>query len=96
MSNGNAIPMEPIRLVFVLERAENPRLYDDLIRFKKGTKRINRSRTLAQEGLQAQHWPAAFAGQLLGVGSEPAPEATSCAIRQGEVTDKVFDEPLTE
>jgi hypothetical protein len=88
--------MEPIRLVFVLERAENPRLYDDLIRFKKGTKRINRLRTLAQEGLQAQHWPAAFAGQLLGVNSEPVTEPASRAIRPGAVTDKVFDEPLTD
>jgi hypothetical protein len=96
MSDGNSVPIEPIRLVFVLERAENPRLYDDLIRFKKGTKRINRLRTLAQEGLQAQHWPAAIAGQLLGVKSEPPPEATSLAICQGAVTDKVFDEPLTE
>ena len=89
MSNGNSVPIEPIRLVFVLERAENPRLYDDLIRFKKGTKRINRLRTLAHEGLQAQHWPAGFAGHLV-------PEATSRAMRQGAVTDKVFDEPLTE
>ena len=89
MSEDNSIPMEPIRLVFVLERAENPRLFDDLIRFKKGTKRINRLRTLAHEGLQAQHWPAGFAGR-------PVPEATSRAMRQGAVTDKVFDEPLTE
>ena len=89
MSEDNSIPMEPIRLVFVLERAENPRLFDDLIRFKKGTKRINRLRTLAHEGLQAQHWPPGFAGQLV-------PEATSHAMRQGAVTDKVFDEPLTE
>ena len=96
MNDGNSIPMEPIRLVFVLEREENPRLYDDLIRFKKGTKRINRLRTLAQEGLQAQHWPAASAGRLLGVKSEPVPEATSRATLQGAVTDKVFDEPLTD
>jgi len=37
----------PIRLVFELSRADNPRLYDDLIRFNKGAKRVNRLRVLA-------------------------------------------------
>jgi hypothetical protein len=96
MSEGNSKPMEAIRLVFVLERDENPRLYDDLIRFKKGTKRINRLRTLSQEGLQAQHWPTGFAGQLLAVKTEAVSEATSSALDHGAVTDKVFDEPITE
>ena len=38
MTNG-ALPKEPqaIRLVFKLERAEHPRLYDDLIRFCRQT-----------------------------------------------------------
>lgn len=44
----------PIRLVFELTRADHPRLYDDLIRFPKGTKRINRLRVLAYDGLLAQ------------------------------------------
>ena len=30
---------ETIRLLFELDRADDPQLYDDLIRFKKGTKR---------------------------------------------------------
>jgi hypothetical protein len=54
MNDGMSIPLESIRLVFELERADNPRLYDELIRFKKGTKRVNRLRTLAQEGC----WPS--------------------------------------
>ena len=37
----------PIRLVFKLERAEHPRLYDELIRFGKGVKRVSRLRVLA-------------------------------------------------
>jgi hypothetical protein len=45
----------PIRLVFKLERAEHPRLYDELIRFRKGVKRVNRLRLLAYEGLLAQN-----------------------------------------
>jgi len=51
------LPKEPvpIRLVFKLERAEHPRLYDELIRFHKGVKRVNRLRVLAYDGLLAQH-----------------------------------------
>jgi hypothetical protein len=47
---------EPVRLLFEMTREDNPRLYDDLIRFNKGTKRVNRLRFLAQEGLLAQNW----------------------------------------
>lgn len=55
---------EPVRLLFEMTREDNPRLYDDLIRFNKGTKRVNRLRFLAHEGLLAQNWvlvPAAGA-----------------------------------
>ena len=37
---------EPVRLLFEMTRDDNPRLYDDLIRFNKGTKRVNRLRFL--------------------------------------------------
>jgi hypothetical protein len=47
---------EPVRLLFEMAREDNPRLYDDLIRFNKGTKRVNRLRFLAHEGLLAQNW----------------------------------------
>lgn len=47
---------EPVRLLFEMTREDNPRLYDDLIRFNKGTKRVNRLRFLAHEGLLAQNW----------------------------------------
>ena len=47
---------EPVRLLFEMMREDNPRLYDDLIRFNKGTKRVNRLRFLAHEGLLAQNW----------------------------------------
>ncbi len=57
MNTSQPISVEPIRMLFELERADNPRLYDDLIRFTKGTKRVNRLRTLAQEGLLAQYGP---------------------------------------
>jgi hypothetical protein len=43
-----------IRLSVELERADNPPLYDDLIKFPKGPRRVNRLRTLAYAGLVAQ------------------------------------------
>ena len=52
---NSAAPGLPIRLVFQLERAEHPRLYDELIRFHKGVKRVSRLRLLAYDGLLAQH-----------------------------------------
>ena len=54
MNNILIHPPELIRLVFELARADNPRLYDELIRFPKGSKRVNRVRVLAYDGLLAQ------------------------------------------
>ena len=45
----------PIRLVFELEREDDPRLYDDLIGFNKGQRRVNRLRTLAHDGALASN-----------------------------------------
>jgi hypothetical protein len=41
-------------LVFKLERAGHPRRYDDRARFRKGAKRVNGLRLLADDGLPAQ------------------------------------------
>lgn len=43
-----------MRMRFELERDDNPPLFDELTKFPKGTKRLNRLRTLAHEGLHAQ------------------------------------------
>jgi hypothetical protein len=50
----------PIRLVFELARADHPRLYDDLIQFHKGVKRV-----LAYDGLLAQ------IGHFVAIGPVP-------------------------
>ncbi len=47
---------QSVRLLFELSRDDNPRLFDDLMRFNKGPKRVNRLRFLAHEGLLAQQW----------------------------------------
>ena len=70
----------PVRLLFEMTRDDNPRLYDDLIRFNKGTKRVNRLRFLAHEGLLAQNWvlaPVASPGRVslqatTAAGADPA------------------------
>lgn len=45
---------ETLRINFELDQADNPPLYDELMRFTKGAKRANRLRTLAYAGLMIQ------------------------------------------
>lgn len=92
MNDPTSVPLEPVRLVFKLERADNPRLYDDLIRFKKGAKRVNRLRTLAQEGLLAELWPIGFGGHMMQTREEAAPGDVGDAA----ITNQVFDAPIAE
>ena len=65
-----------IRLLFEMSRDDNPRLFDDLMRFNKGPKRVNRLRFLAHEGLLAQQW-------LLGMTASVTPVAAPKASRSG-------------
>ncbi len=89
---------ESIRLLFELDREDDPRLYDDLIRFKKGTKRINRLRLLAHEGV---------IGQLVSAGGGVAPPSLPVQAVVGPTdiaqspldapgTADVFGAPITE
>jgi len=64
MVDANVNSPASIRLVFELSRAEHPRLFDDLIRFQKGTKRVNRLRVLAYDGLLAQFGWLQMAGSV--------------------------------
>ena len=92
MSAHPAVSSNAIRLLFELERADNPRLYDDLIRFKKGTKRVNRLRTLAQEGLLAQHWALGSTGPMAPSDRLGSPREKSNAA----ITNEVFAAPISE
>lgn len=82
----------PIRLVFELTRADHPRLYDDLIRFPKGTKRINRLRVLAHDGLLVQ------VGQLVAVSSAPQLHTAISDAEEGrgDITNGLFSPSLAE
>ena len=74
------------RLVFVLARADHPRLYDDLIQFQKGVKRINRLRLLAYDGLLAQS--GVFAG--MGRGLPLQPSTSGAQEGNGDITNDLF------
>lgn len=81
-----------VRLLFEMTRDDNPRLYDDLIRFNKGTKRVNRLRFLAHEGLLAQNWvpaPAASPGRV----SLQATAAAGADPAVAHHTNQAFDAP---
>jgi len=92
MSADAKAPGEPIRLVFELTRADHPRLFDDLIRFPKGTKRINRLRVLAYDGLLVQggQFVAAGASGSIGQGQSGADDAS------GAMTNDLFVPSLSE
>ena len=88
---------EPVRLLFEMTREDNPRLYDDLIRFNKGTKRVNRLRFLAHEGLLAQNWtlvPAAGATSQATASASQASSKVNPAIA-GRVV-QAFDAPMLD
>jgi hypothetical protein len=92
MNDNVTIPLEAIQLLFELDRADNPRLYDDLIRFRKGTKRVNRLRALAHEGLLAQHWLIGVVGRM----AQPQGDVPSHDHSAGAITNEVFDDPISE
>lgn len=45
---------DTLKITFELEQTDNPPLYQDLVQFPKGTRRVNRLRTLAHAGLISQ------------------------------------------
>jgi len=77
MSAVDIKPDRSVRLLFEMSRDDNPRLFDDLMRFNKGPKRVNRLRFLAHEGLLAQQW-------LLGMAVQ-APAPTAVALKASHV-----------
>ncbi len=81
----------PIRLVFELARADNPRLYDELVRFPQGAKRVNRLRVLAYDGLLAQY--GVFAAEEA---RQVSSSAINAASKSSTVTNDVFGPSLDE
>ena len=88
----------PISMLFEMNREDNPRLYDDLARFNKGTKRVNRLRFLAHEGLLAQNWllVPAMAGAAAALPLPPGPAVGGFDPGEPTVTNQMFGQPLSE
>lgn len=87
-----------LSMLFEMSRDDNPRLYDDLVRFNKGPKRVNRLRFLAHEGLLAQGWmlvPAAAAATSAAA-APPAPAAPAVDLGDPALTNALFNPPLQE
>lgn len=90
MSAGRQADPKPIRLVFELARADNPRLFDELIRFPQGQKRVNRLRVLAYDGLLSQY--GLFPITEAGVGSGRQEVGNGA----GDVMNGLFEPALRE
>ena len=88
MNNRDNATQKAVRLVFELSRADNPRLFDELVQFPQGVKRVNRLRVLAYDGLLAQHGVFALHGGAVNTPSAPLPTA--------EVTNSLFEPALRE
>ena len=84
---------DPVRLLFEMTRDDNPRLYDDLIRFNKGTKRVNRLRFLAHEGLLAQQWMTMQGGAVVMVGPARPPGESNVNVAVARQTNQAFEAP---
>ena len=89
--------VQAIRLVFELDREEDPRLYDDLIRFNKGTRRVNRLRILAHDGMLAQQRPTEPVQLLANPnGAAAIPAIAPPDKEDGAIINQIFDEPIQE
>lgn len=93
MTSGATHASEPVRLLFEMTREDNPRLYDDLIRFNKGTKRVNRLRFLAHEGLLAQQWMTMQGGGVAIVAPARPPGEANVSASAARQTNQAFDVP---
>ncbi len=81
-----------LRLVFSLDRDEDPRLYDDLVAMRKGVKRTARLRLLAHDGLLLQKsMLATFAAGQAAEGSGRANRPPPAVL-----TNQVFGPPVDE
>ena len=88
MNTRDNATQKAVRLVFELSRADNPRLFDELVQFPQGVKRVNRLRVLAYDGLLAQHGVFVLQGEVVSAPSVPSPVA--------EVTNSLFEPALKE
>jgi hypothetical protein len=87
----------PIRMLFELDRADDPFLYDDLMRCRKGSRRANRLRLLAHEGVSWQWSLAAGLAPRLPAVAAPVNEVPPLAAEIAmPLAADVFGAPIAE
>lgn len=85
-----------IRLLLQLDREDDPQLYDDLVRFRKGIKRVSRLRLLAHDGLRQRLEPAPFPTSDSGEGPRADNHPAARAPAAARLTNQAFDPPGDE
>ena len=90
---GGAAKSAALRLVFSLDRDEDPRLFDDLVAMRKGVKRTARLRLLAHDGLLLQQGMVAqvATGQKPGQTAGGAGQVTH--LPPDILTNQIFGPP---
>lgn len=83
MTSGQGREMR-LRVVLEFYREDQPRLFDDLMRFPKGTRRVNRLRFLAQDGLLIAQTPPTSPVQR--------PLVALSEYSDASVTNAIFDQ----
>lgn len=78
---------ESIRLLFELDRSDDPLLYDDLMGCRKGVRRANRLRLLAHAGVILE-------ANLISGAMMPQAALAQPALSQAQSTDVGFEMPL--
>lgn len=81
---------DKLRVLLEFYREDQPQLFDELMRFPKGTRRVNRLRFLAQDGLVAHELRSGAVGVTAAAPLSLAP----VDVEQGQasLTDIVFDQ----
>jgi hypothetical protein len=88
----------PIRMIFELDQADDPVLYGDLMRCRKGQRRVNRLRLLAHEGAVSQFHlvnPEVVA-RILPVTPVAGENPVVTPGIEMELASDVFADPITE
>lgn len=93
MRDAHAGGPKAIRMVFELSRADNHRLFDELSKFPKGPKRVNRLRVLAYDGLLAQNGVLSVGLPVPGGALGPTQNASKQPVH---LTDQLFEPGLSQ
>jgi hypothetical protein len=88
----------PMRMLFELDRKDNPRLYDELSKFRQGPKRVGRLRTLAHEGLWIEQMQSGWTVRATEpTAPKPGPdEIPPLDEKSSEIMNGMFESPITE